>query len=285
MSAVNAVSNPPVLELDDEARSPGETGHLVNHGGKVLSHVDVENVYLGSYWSTSAGKKDRTHNDDAMAAFVKDPGMNGVWKEYGAGPGTTTPSVQLQTTAKQLTQDQLEQLLKEQIASGKLDTSDPQRVFSFVLPPGCELVSSHGETSHDGVGGFHGSITDKGKEVYYAAIVYSKGDNGIAFSPKPMDNVSIAESHEITEAATDPDVELAARTGESSKLGWYDDVTHWSHFGIPRVGKGEIGDIPMLNAELKGNGLKDAWGRVDGFAFQKEWSNKDDQAELAPKKP
>jgi hypothetical protein len=46
-------------------------------------------------------------------------------------------------------------------------------------------------------------------------------------------------------------------------------------------GKGEIGDIPVLNAELEGDfALRSVWGRRGGFAFQTEWSNRDGKAEL-----
>ena len=48
-------------------------------------------------------------------------------------------------------------------------------------------------------------------------------------------------------------------------------------------GKGEIGDIPVLNAELEGDSaLESVWGRRGGFAFQTEWSNEDGKAELEP---
>jgi hypothetical protein len=253
----------------------------------VLTHVDVAPVYLGAYWNTVSGAKDRVHNDAALTDLVKNKGITGIWKQYGAGPGTTSASVQLPRSARRLTQGQIEALLKQKVAAGKLDASNPQRVFTFVLPPGCELVGAQGESSKRGLGGFHGSITDKGRQVYYAAIVYSKGSlfggNGIDFTGKPQDNISIAESHEVTEAVTDPDVELADRMHDRAKLGWYDDVTPWSHDGMPALGKGEIGDIPVLNAELHDRGLDGVWGRSDGFAFQKEWSNKDGRAELEPK--
>jgi hypothetical protein len=48
-------------------------------------------------------------------------------------------------------------------------------------------------------------------------------------------------------------------------------------------GKGEIGDIPVLNAELEGDAtLRSVWGRRGGVAFQTEWSNRDGKAELEP---
>ena len=69
-----------------------ETGHLTFHGGKVLRSPDVVPVYVGAYWQTLDGKRDLARNDAAMRALVKDPGQTGIWKEYGGGPGTTSPS-------------------------------------------------------------------------------------------------------------------------------------------------------------------------------------------------
>jgi hypothetical protein len=280
-------------EREEVRLSPDPAGrgsappHLVDHGGRVLKHVDVAPVYLGAYWDTAAGKADRTHNDAALGALVKDPGMTGVWKQYGAGSGTTRPSVTLSTLHPQrLTAAQLESLLRQQISAGRLDTSNRERLFTLVLPPGCELVAPGNVSSYQGMGGYHGSITVNGHEVCYAAIAYSQRGtfvtNGVDFTGRPRDDISIAESHEVTEAVTDPDVQLAMRTRDASKLGWYDDVTPWSHDGARHRGLGEIGDIPVTEAELRGASLSTTWGRVGDFAFQKEWSNQDGRAELAP---
>jgi len=59
---------------------------------------------------------------------------------------------------------------------------------------------------------------------------------------------------------TDPDV-------NNGKLGWYD------------FKYGEIGDIP-LNIGIRPS---DAYGRVNGHAVQKEWSNRDGRAEVTSK--
>ena len=85
---------------------------------------------------------------------------------------------------------------------------------------------------------------------------------------------------------------LAIQTGDPRYLGWYDDTTPvrrrdgtavLDSFGRPVRGKGEIGDIPVLNAELEGDSaLESSGGRLDGFSSQTEWSNRDGQAELAP---
>ena len=285
------------------AGSPGrgtamvETGHLTFHGGKVLRSPDVTPVYVGPYWESLQGKRDRARNDTAMAALVKDPGQTGLWKEYGGGPGTTSPSKALAgVTRTDFSREDVEALVQAQVRAGRLDASDPERIFTLVLPPGATLHDG-GASSTSGLGGFHGNVTAQdGHPVYYAVVVYSQRAggrmNGIDFTGNPIDNVTITESHEITEAVTDPDVGLAIRTGDPHALGWYDDTTPVRRrdgtavldgLGRPMRGKGEIGDIPVLNAELEGDtALRTVWGRRGGFAFQTEWSNRDGRAELAP---
>ena len=298
--------DPDRIELDDlrPRAKPGaggttdvETGHLTFHGGKVLASPDVVPIYVGEYWQTLPGKRDRARNDAAMAALVKDRGQTALWQEYGGGPGTTSRSKVLAgVEGERFTKEDVEALVAAEVREGHFDTSDPERVFTLVLPPGAVLEDG-GASSEHGLGGLHGNVeTADGRPVYYAVVVYSQrtaaGVNGIDFTGKPIDNVTITESHEITEVVTDPDVGQAIETGDPELLAWYDDMTPilrrdgsavLDDWGRPMRGKGEIGDIPILNAELEGDeDLSSTWGRVDGFAFQTEWSNADGKAELAP---
>jgi hypothetical protein len=289
--------DPDRIEFDDlqPGGAPGragatnvETGHLTFHGGKVLRSPDVVPVYVGAYWETLDGKRDRARND---------PGQTGLWKEYGAEPGTTTPSKVIATvTHRDFSKEDVERLVEAHVRAGTFDVSDPERIFTIVLPPGATLRDGEA-SSTAGLGGFHGNVTARdGHPVYYAVVVYSQRTggrvNGIDFTGNAVDNITITESHEITEAVTDPDVGLAIRTGDPRYLGWYDDTTPVRRhdgtavldgLGRPMRGKGEIGDIPVLNAELEGDSaLKSVWGRRNGFAFQTEWSNRDRKAELEP---
>ena len=274
-----------------------ETGHLTFHGGEVLRSPDVVPVYVGTYWETVPGKRERARNDAAMAALVTDPGQTGLWREYGGGPGTTSPSrVLAAIDRRDFSKEDVEALVQAQVRAGVLDASDPERIFTLVLPPGATL--HHGAAhSTSGLGGFHGNVTaPDGHPVYYAVAVHSERTggrtNGIDFTGTPIDNVTIVESHEITETVTDPDVGRAIESGNPAFLGWYDDTTPIlrtdgtpvrDEMGRPIRGKGEIGDIPVLNAELEGDSaLKTVWGRRNGFAFQTEWSNRDEKAELGP---
>src|SRR5262249_28272605 len=204
---------------------------------------------------------------------------------YGGGPGTTSLSrVVAGATHQDWSKEDVEALVSAQVRAGNFDASNAERVFTLVLPPGATLRDGEA-SSTAGLGGFHWNVTaPDGHQVYYAVVVYSQRTggkvNGIDFTGTPIDNVTITESHEITEAVTDPDVGLAIESGDPHYLGWYDDTTPvrrrdgmavLDSFGRPMRGKGEIGDIPVLNAELEGDSaLKSVWGRRDGFAFQTE---------------
>jgi hypothetical protein len=134
--------DPDRIEFDDlqPQGAPGragatnvETGHLTFHGGKVLRSPDVVPVYVGPYWQTPQGKLDRARNDAAMAALMKDPGQTAIWKEYGAGPGTTSLSrVIAGASHRDWSKEDVEALVQAQVRAANLDASDPERVFTSV---------------------------------------------------------------------------------------------------------------------------------------------------------
>ena len=301
--------DPDLFEFDDLQPPEGrptrgnvdvETGHLTFHGGKVLASPDVVPVYVGAYWRRRSGQarpgSERRGDGGTGEGPGPDRALEGVrrrsWDDVGVeGPaGGRKASGSPRRTSRHWSQPRC--------VGGTFDTSDPERVFTLVLPPGAVLEDG-GASSEHGLGGFHGNVeTADGRTVYYAVVVYSQrtadGVNGIDFTGKPIDNVTITESHEITEVVTDPDVGKAIETGDPGFLAWYDDTTPilrrdgspvLDDWGRPMRGKGEIGDIPILNAELEGDeDLSSVWGRVEGFAFQTEWSNADGKAELAPER-
>jgi hypothetical protein len=225
---------------------------LTFHGGKVLKAPVFQPIYVGDYWKTTTGAADRTYND----AFAKDlvsGGHEALLGQYGVGTGSTAPSTVVAGKPKTMTQAQVEALVKKQVAAGAV-ADGPETVHMVVLPPG--TVLKHGtSSSKNGLGGFHGSfVDDAGKTVYYGVVVYSQGKNGIDFTGKGRDNVTITESHEFDEAATDPDV------GHGT-LGWYN------------AQYGEIGDLAVNSGlvPLSQSFVKDE----KGFSVQVEWSNAD----------
>jgi hypothetical protein len=243
------------------------------HGGKVLTNFDVQNVYYGSYWGTSQGKADASHNDAFMSDLVKNKSYGSVWHQYGVDSGTTDASTTVSKSVKSgqtVSQKTIESLVKNMAANDP--NAGNNKIYNIVLPPDA-VLSQGGATSKQGLGGYHGSVTVNGKTVYYSAIAYSKGSNGIDFTGgNAQDNISITESHEISEAVTDPDVEIASKTNDMSKLGWMD------------MNNGEIGDIEVNDA-APGTPLSSMYGSMDGYAVQKIWSQKDGTNEISAKNP
>jgi len=232
------------------------------YGGKVLKNPQFVNLYFGSYWKTKNGKSDLSFNDSFTKDYLQSSQM-GIWKEYKAGSGTFLGSqvIPERKYPKTIGQNKIIEIISAALQQGTLAKPDGQTIYSVFLPPGAILQSPDGYTSLEGLGGYHGSFdAANGKRAYFAGIVYGKGKNGIDFDGNSRDNISIVSSHEWSEAVTDPDV-------NNGKLGWYNNDY------------GEIGDI-AINMGLP---LKDVWGKLDGYAVQKQWSNIDDQPELEPK--
>lgn len=237
------------------------TPRVTFRGGKILKTPKFVSIYLGKFWQTLKGKALKVYNDKFARSLFKSRHME-IWKEYGVGKGTflgsdvVTPAV----TSRTINDTQIQRLVQKEIDAGRVPPENGETVYSVYLPPGMVLRAPGEGTSLDGIGGYHMSYnTADGKKVYYSAIVYSDGENGIDFNGNPKDNMTIVSSHEWSEAATDPDV-------NNGKLGWYNDEY------------GEIGDIPLS----MGMPLNEVYGRINGYAVQKEWSNKDSRAELVP---
>src|SRR5262249_22961431 len=81
---------------------------------------------------------------------------------------------------------------------------------------------------------FPGRTAGYGADIHYAVIAYAGGYNAIFPGLSPFGSMTLTASHEIAEAATDPNVNFRA-------LGWYDDYNG-----------GEIGAITLYEALLNG---------------------------------
>jgi hypothetical protein len=219
-------------------------------GGKTLPKLAWTHVYLGR-WAAA----DRKHLDRALPAAMADARLNGVLQQYF--PGETIESVFQGSQAGPVPAARVDKPAVERLVKAlKLPG-----VATLLLPPG--VVLADGDlTSEHGLGGYHGSVAG----LYYAVAVYSEGTNGIVAFDEPWKNVCATVYHELEEVRTDPDVEDAARTGDTKRLGWYS----------PRGG--EIGDIPIsesggdLSAVFQEVPLAKGRGTVP---VQLMWSNRD----------
>lgn len=249
-------------KLGSRPLTAGPPPHLQNFGGRILDRPSFYSVYLGKFWSSAGGKELAAHLNSFAKALFSSSYM-GVWREYSAGKGRFLGSSGTATrmAPRLIHDDDIQRRLSSELLAGKLPPSDGQTVYTVYLPPGA-VVEIDGRTSDSGIGGYHSSFDMlDGTRIYYAVIVYSDSQNGANITGNVPDNLTVAASHEWTEAVTDPDV-------NNGRLGWYDRVY------------GEIGDIPIEIARTR----QEVYGDVAGYATQKEWSNREGRSVLAPAK-
>jgi hypothetical protein len=230
-----------------------------------LDNPVLNPIFLGDYWSSPSGQLEQ----GSINGFAQEFGhsaMANVVSQYGVGQANFGGSTQLSGASPKSVNDAgVQKLVQQAIASGGVKPN-AQGVYMVFLPPGTELVDPQGNTSKQGLGGYHSSYLDaNGKPVYYVAVAYAQMGNGINFDNVPVDGMTIAASHEVTETETDPDVNSQ---DPSRQIGWYDDGNN-----------AEIGDLAIDMLPLDQTFQKDA----AGHAVQVEWSNKDGAFEIAPR--
>jgi hypothetical protein len=155
------------------------------------------------------------------------------------------------TTAKTLTDAQVETYLSGLIDAGKVPAPDDDTMYMIFFPSPITITMSDGSASCANMGfcAYHSSYAHNGKNVRYG-VMPDQTTGGCSMGCGPgtaVDNTTDVASHELIEAVTDPD----------NGTGWYDVVDN---------NCGEIGDICAI-----GPGET---AQVAGFAVQKEWSNK-----------
>jgi hypothetical protein len=246
--------------------APGFTSrrslNMKSFGGRTLPRLSYRSFYLGSEnWDDS----DIQNIDRALSEAMSDPDLNNVLQQYF--PNSPSISTNFLGSTKvpgpvdaPYTRDSVNptiEALMPQLAGTDFDNT----IICLFLPPGTELtddsVTGVGASklkgdddeasSRSGLGGYHGSHHIGDTRVYFAVGVFSEFvngvRNGIPVFPDPWKSVVATFYHELCEARTDPDVEESNRTGNNKLLGWYANVEDG----------GEIGDIPMKEAEQLGN--------------------------------
>jgi hypothetical protein len=235
--------------------SPSPLDDLIYHGGKVVPHMVFQNVYLGGLdsWVTA----DMERIDEAIDLAMTDRRLNNVVAQYFPGAKLSCDMLDsfVLDEAKPTVLDEpdVQQVVASLYDSELIARSDLEAtVFNLVVPSGCELKLGS-DSSHDGLGGYHGSMHLKrsGKTVtlYYSANVYSEmepngSENGIVSFPHPWMNVVATLYHELNEFRTDPDVNDAIVKDDDSFLGWLSQ------------GNEEIGDQPLSSAADLANVFK-----------------------------
>jgi hypothetical protein len=251
--AAAATAFPSAVRADD-------SGDLDNinpyyHGGALLQHVQVSNLFMGQEWQ---GSQFPNYLNGFFKALFDDGRYMANLSQYSAGSyqignGQFVGAAWYQkAVGGQVTDDQVRATIAAGIQAKALPKPNADSLYVVFTPPNTEVIDATGTSSVDTFYGYHGYVSQSAVGAFaYAIVVFP--DDGWHLTP--------TASHEMSEAVTDPQV-------NAGTLGWYDD------------NNGELGDIPVslyyagriaetdeLDILVGGDGTK--------YIVQKEWSVRD----------
>ena len=231
---------------------------LTNHGGPVLTNVQVVPIYWGAEWSTGTTAA-LPAQIDGFFDFILTSSVIDLLGEYslpgkniGHGsriasvhitnnePGTTT------STGRLVTDAQIQTAVQGWINAKTVPAVTANTLYFVYLPPNCACDGPGGAgASCQQFCGYHDSF---GSGIYYAVIPFANC-NGCVFPGNFLDTLTEVSSHELCEAITDPTLST-----------WWD----------PNTGN-EIGDICNRQTVRLGN-----------YLVQTEWSNSQTSCSIGP---
>jgi hypothetical protein len=213
-------------------------------GGPLLTSVTAQALFLGSDWNnTSPGNPNpasTTYFNSYLKYLVYSPYMDMLHAEgYGVGRGTAANGVVDPVSLPQgnpnafLDDGTIQTDIQQQITAGKLQSPGPNNLYVVFVEDNVPVeFSPGGPNSINAFAGYHSFFSGSDASghstiINYAVIPVSGGSVGNAYGTvglTPAQEMTVAASHEVAEAVTDPQV--------GSSLGWYDYYN-----------QGEIGDV------------------------------------------
>jgi hypothetical protein len=197
------------------------------HGGALLAHPEVQALYYGSDWSTNTSYYNQTgYLENYLRSVVSGSYMDMLATAgYGVGRGSFDQGrIGLANINKTqpLTDGQLRTALQQYIFSGALKSPDANRLYVIFVEDNVEVTTNFGNSVQNFLG-YHGAFagTDasgRAASIRYAVIPYPGGSVGNARISwlSTLDGLTEVTSHELAEAATNPDNGLG-------RLSWYED--------------------------------------------------------------
>ncbi|MFL5243881.1 MAG: hypothetical protein ACJ8FY_17400 [Gemmataceae bacterium] len=243
----------PALECLEDRLVPTVT----YHGGALLPHVEVQGMYLGADWYYNSTDYNQTAQFESFNRFLPQSSYMDLLTQlgYGVGRGSTSPgTIDLLAVNKNyyLTDSTIRGEIQRFINAGSLQQPDANRLYVVYVEPGVAIMNDHdnNSTSVRDFAGYHAAFAGRtaggyGADIHYAVIAYAGGFNANFPGLTPFGSMTLTASHEIAEAATDPNVNYRG-------LGWYDD-----YYGA------EIGDINRYEALLNGYAVQSIINKLD----------------------
>ena len=240
----------PTLERLEDRLVPTVT----YHGGTLLPHVEVQGMYLGSDWYNNSTYYNQTAQFENFNRFLPQSSYMDLLTQlgYGVGRGSTSPGTIDKLVLNKnyyLTDSTIRGEIQRYINAGYLQPPDANRLYVVYVEPGVAIQDGNLTSIRD-FAGYHSAFagrtaTGYAVDIHYAVIAYGGGINPVYPGLTPFGSMTLTASHEIAEAATDPNVGYRA-------LGWYDDYKD-----------GEIGDINRYEALLNGYAVQSIVNKYD----------------------
>jgi hypothetical protein len=212
------------------------------HGGPLLQHVQIETVFYGRDWYYNSTLYQSTAYLDGYFNDVTQSSYMDLLNEYGVGRGSFRDGViRLADPPRGSVVDdsEIQSMLDGGIRQGYFDAPSPNQLYFVFTTPNVLVTALGGDSQHLFLG-YHSAFYDPALgPVYYAVIPHPIGNATIG-GMNSFDQQTAVASHELAEAATDPDVQS----------GWYDNNGQ------------EIGDLAV-----------NYFGSLHGYVVQAEYSN------------
>jgi hypothetical protein len=229
---------------------------LVSGGGTVLTNPQVLPIFFSNY-DLIPQMTQLVEGLPTATLANGDPYWSGSVSEYGVGPLTVLPAVTVSEAAPTMDTDPVA-FLQSQLSTAPFKNITPSTILAVFYPSSTPLSGSCAAMTH-GYGGYHESFKN-GMNDQPFAVVTECANYGPLTSAADM--VSVAMSHEIIEAVTDP-----YPSGNAAYSG-IDNSPAGFAMAIMLQGNDENGDMCAINA---------GFGRGPAsfpFLMQRGWSNK-----------
>lgn len=243
---------PPADDADTDAGIPYPAPHppapqVISFGGSTLSAPVVVPVFY-------PGDPMQSKIEQMLAQVAQSAYWTAVGQEYKVGPLKVASSIVLgDTPPHQIDDTQIASWLADHVdgAHSPWPKADGSQIFTVFYPTGTTITMQNGSSCRS-FGGYHDEGSASGLPFPYAVIPRCGGGGTLS----ALDEVTVAVSHELIEAATDPYVQTTpAYAGV--------DFDHYTWSWFPG---GEVGDMCAFERQADAP-------LVGSFVVQRSWSN------------
>lgn len=184
-------------------------------GGPLIDHAAVETIYLGSAWASDPALQRQSQRLDQFFASVTNSSFMDMLSEYGTpqggqiGRGSFTGRLNLPQdpwTAGVLTDETIQHLLDSELAARVIPPPNGNQLLFVFAPPNVAIYKG-GEASNGrpvAFAGYHDTFVDSAGQTVYYAVIPNPAGNARVPGLSAADQQTMAASHEMAEAITDP---------------------------------------------------------------------------------